>query len=338
MSKSTCTVTINGKKIKANVGDTLIDAGLGGRLVLPHDCCSGQCETCRVRVLNGKVDALGTEEKSTVLGCLAVLEGDAEISYDPVPIVKTVKGTVDSIRTIKEGYLEVRVQVDKPVPWLPGQYLRTTFSGFPSRDYSPTTPLNLDAEQDVVAFHIKVYPGSVVSSRLGTEIGKGHSVKLRGPFGNGFLRRQSEPLVLTSTGTGFAPIWAIAVAAVMGQPERDIRMIVGARARDGLYMRDAIRWLRNRGVDVTLTAGDGDNETVMTARPYELLGALTPDHVVYSAGSPSHVETTRDAARHAGAVFYADPFYVAEESSGLRSLATHLLRKARTPFSGAPVN
>ncbi len=102
MSKSTCTVTINGKKIKANVGDTLIDAGLGGRLVLPHDCCSGQCETCRVRVLNGKVDSFGTEEKSTVLGCLAVLEGDAEISYDPVPIVKTVKGTVANIRKIKD--------------------------------------------------------------------------------------------------------------------------------------------------------------------------------------------------------------------------------------------
>lgn len=335
MSKSTCTVTINGKKIKANVGDTLIDAGLGGRLVLPHDCCSGQCETCRVRVLDGQVDSLGTDEKNTVLGCLAVLEGDAEISYDPVPIVKTIKGTVESIQKIKDDYLEVRVRTVKPVTWLPGQYLRATFSGFPARDYSPTTPLNLDAEQDVIVFHIKVYPNSVVSSKLGSEIAKGHSVKLRGPFGNGFLRRQPEPIVLTSTGTGFAPIWAIAVAAILGQPDRDIRLVVGARTKDGLYMRDAIRWLQNRGVSVTLTASDGDDETILTARPCELLGELTEDHIIYSAGAPSHVEATREVARQAGATFHADPFFVAEESSGLKMLASALLRKARTPFATA---
>jgi 3-phenylpropionate/trans-cinnamate dioxygenase ferredoxin reductase subunit len=335
MSKSTCTVTINGKKIKANVGDTLIDAGLGGRLVLPHDCCSGQCETCRVRVLSGQVDDLGTREKNSVLGCLAVLEGDAEISYDPVPIVKTIKGTVESIRKIKEDYLEVRVRTARTVTWLPGQYLRATFAGYPARDYSPTTPLNLDAEQDVIVFHIKVYPNSIVSSKLGNQIDKGHAVKLRGPFGNGFLRRQPEPIVLTSTGTGFAPIWSIAVAASMGQPNRDIRMIVGSRTRDGLYMRDAIRWLKNRGISITLTASDGDNETVLTARPYELLGDLSSDHIVYSAGAPSHVDATRDVARQAGATFYADPFFVAEESKGLLTLANSLLRKAKTPFASA---
>ncbi|MDN3721413.1 2Fe-2S iron-sulfur cluster binding domain-containing protein [Roseibium salinum] len=252
-----------------------MDAGLGGRLVLPHDCCSGQCETCRVRVLSGGVDDLGTREKDTVLGCLAVLEGDAEISYDPVPIVKTTKGVVESIREVKEDYLEIRVRVARPVTWLPGQYLRATFAGYPPRDYSPTTPLNLDAEQDVIVFHIKVYPDSIVSSKLGKEIGKGHAVKLRGPFGNAFLRRQPEPIILTSTGTGFAPIWSIAVAASMGQPKRELKLVVGSRARDGLYMRDAVRWLRHRGIAITLTASDGDDDTVMTARPHELVGDIT---------------------------------------------------------------
>ncbi|MEO9528126.1 2Fe-2S iron-sulfur cluster-binding protein [Roseibium sp.] len=335
MSNSTCTVTINGKKIKANVGDTLIDAGLGGRLVIPHDCCSGQCETCRVRVLSGKVDDLGTREKNTVLGCLAVLEGDAEISYDPVPVVRTTKGTVESIRKIKDDYLEVRIRTVRPVTWLAGQYLRATFAGCPPRDYSPTTPLSLDAEQDVIVFHIKVYPNSTVSSKLGADITNGHAVKLRGPFGNAFLRRQPEPILLTSTGTGFAPIWSIAVAVGMGQPGREIRMIAGARTRDGLYMRDAVRWLQARGIPITLTAGDGDNETVRTERPHELAGPLTPAHVVYSAGAPAHVEAMRELARQAGATFYADPFYVAEEDRGLLAIAGTLLRKASAPFSAA---
>jgi len=338
MSKSTCTVTINGKKIQANVGDTLIDAGLGGRIVIPHDCCSGQCETCRVRVLSGAIDDFGTREKDTVLGCVSVLEGDAEISFDPVPVVQTAGGYVETIREVREDYLEVRIRVGNPVPWLPGQYLRTTFSGFPPRDYSPTTPLNLDAEHDVVVFHIKVYPDSAVSSKLGSHIKKGHGVKLRGPFGNAFLRRQPEPIVLTSTGTGFAPIWSIAVAARMGQPNREIRVVAGARTRDGLYMRDAVRWLQSRGVPITLTAGDGDDETVMTARPHELAGDLTADHVVYSAGAPEHVEAMRTLAREAGATFYADPFYMAEEDKGLLAFTGSLLRKVASPFTSAPTD
>ena len=338
MSKSTCTVTINGKAIKANVGDTLIDAGLGGRLVIPHDCCSGQCETCRVRVLSGQIDDMGTREKDTVLGCLSVLEGDAEIAYDPVPLVKTTKGTVESIRPIKDGYLEVRIKTVRPVPWLPGQYLRATFAGYPPRDYSPTTPLNLDAEENVLVFHIKVYPDSIVSSKLGTEIAKGHAVKLRGPFGNAFLRRQQNPILLTSTGTGFAPIWSIAVAASMGQTGREIRIIAGSRTRDGIYMRDAVRWLQGRGIPITLTAGDGDDETVRKARPHELVGQLTPDHVVYSAGAPSHVDAMREIALGAGATFYADPFYMAEEDKGLLSFTGSLLRKVTAPFTSAPTD
>ncbi len=335
MSKSTCTVTINGKPVKANVGDTLIDAGLGGRIVLPHDCCSGQCETCRVRVISGQIDDQGTLEKNTVLGCLALLEGDAEIAYDPVPLVKTVKGVVETVQKIREDYLEVRVRVARPVTWLPGQYIRATFAGYPPRDYSPTTPLNLDAAEDIVVFHIKVYPGSVVSSKLGNRIGKGHAVKLRGPFGNAFLRRQPEPLLLTSTGTGFAPIWSIAVAASLGQPGREIRVIAGARTKDGLYMRDAVRWLQSRGIAVTLTAGDGDGETVLTERPQEILGPLTADHVIYSAGAPEHVEAMRTQARIAGATFYADPFYVAEEDKGPIALAGALLRRAASPFTSS---
>ena len=167
------------------------------------------------------------------------------------------------------------------------------------------------------------------------EIGKGHKVKIKGPFGNAFLRRQPEPIILTSTGTGFAPIWSIAVAASMGQPERDIRLVAGSRARDGLYMRDAVRWLQARNIPVTLTAGDGDNETVMRDRPQDLVGSLGPDHVIYSAGAPSHVEAMRTLALNAGATFYADPFYVAEEQKGVLSLASALFRRTAGSSSSA---
>ena len=73
-------LVINGKTVKANYGETLVDAGLSGWVAIPHDCCSGQCETCRVSVLSGQVDDRGTAEKGTVLACQAKVIANAVIA------------------------------------------------------------------------------------------------------------------------------------------------------------------------------------------------------------------------------------------------------------------
>ncbi len=309
---ATVTLLVNGKAVKARRGDTLLDAALSGRVVLPHDCCSGQCETCRVRVVAGAVDDQGTSERDTVLGCLATVEGDAVIEFDPVPVARNTRAEVETIRSIGPDLLEVRLRTRRPVPWLPGQYVRLAFKGLPPRDYSPTFPLDLAIEEGQMVFHIRRYPGGVVSEALARDIAPGHRVTVRGPFGNAFLRRQPENLVLVSTGTGFAPIWAIAAAAVMGQPGRGVCVIAGARDRSNLYMTQAIRWLRARGVPTVLTAADGDGVLVRQRRPAELLTFVTPRDVVYAAGAPSQVETARRMALARGAEFHADPFYAAE--------------------------
>lgn len=322
MSKSFFQLVVNGKPVKARAGDTLLDAALGGRIVLPHDCCSGQCETCRVRVIDGRVDDQGTRERDTVLGCLATVEGDAEILFDPVPIVRNTRGVVESIETIGPDLFEVRLRPNTTVTWLPGQYVRLTFKGYPPRDYSPTFPLDLRREEGIMTYHFRRYPGGAVSDQLGRGIKPGHKVTIRGPFGNAFLRRQPERLVLVSTGTGFAPIWTIAVASVLGQPHRPLSVIAGARDSEQLYMKRAIDWLAARNVPVAMTAGDGDGRIVRRERPSELLSFLSPQDVVYAAGAPSQVEVIRRLALSRGALFHADPFYAAAEK---RSFAEVLM-------------
>lgn len=326
MAKSTCKLTINGQEIEANKGETLMDAGLGGRILIPHDCCSGQCETCRVEVLSGEVDDMGTRQGSTVLGCLATVEGDASVNFDPVPPVRTTKGRVESIEAIVDGYLEVKVRTSKPVEFIPGQYVNAAFAGYPGRDYSPAVPLDMAEDNTLITFQIKVYPDSVVSSKLGNKIKAGHSVKLRGPFGSAFFRHKDKPMILASTGTGFAPIWSIAKAVLLAQPGRSIRMLVGARSTKDLYMIRAVEWLRTQGVDVTLTAGDGDDEHVFTRRPYELLGDVSEEHVIYAAGSINHVEGCRQRAEAAGAEFHADPFNQAESEGVFASVTGSISR------------
>lgn len=326
MSKSFVSLVINGKAIRARPGDTLLDAALGGRIVLPHDCCSGQCETCRVRVVSGSIDDQGTAERGTVLGCLATVEGNAEITFDPVPVVKTTNAVVESIADLGPDLLEVRLRPVRPVTWLPGQYVKLTFRGFPARDYSPTFSFDLNQPEGVLVFHVRRYPNGIVSGAFGRSIKVGHKVAVRGPFGNAFLRREPGRLVLVSTGTGFAPIWSIAVASVLGQPDRPLSVIAGARDASQLYMREAVDWLRARSVPVAMTAADGDGAIVRRERPSELLSFVAPGDVVYAAGAPSQVEVVRRLAVSREATFHADPFYAAEGSS---RFADFVLRRFR---------
>src|SRR3954467_12099312 len=81
-----CTLTVNGKQLRVSLGETLVDAGLAARMLIPHDCCSGQCDTCLVRVVSGDVDPQGSDDGDLVHACQATIEGDAEILFDEVPI------------------------------------------------------------------------------------------------------------------------------------------------------------------------------------------------------------------------------------------------------------
>src|SRR5882672_4768087 len=97
---ATFDLVINGKTVKANYGETLVDAGLNGWIAIPHDCCSGQCETCRVSVVSGKAHARRTAEKGTVLACQAKVIGNAAIVFDHVPVIAKRSGLVTGISVL----------------------------------------------------------------------------------------------------------------------------------------------------------------------------------------------------------------------------------------------
>lgn len=303
-------LTINGKTIAAPNGLTLIEAGLQAGLVMPQDCCTGQCQTCRVDVLSGSVDAKGTAEGASVLACQACVTGDAEIHYDPVPAVMKTGGSVIAINDLGGEIVEVIIEVTKPVPYLPGQYVKVAFSGFPARDFSPTLTLNGLREINQLIFHIRRATDGLVSSALGGAIKAGHRVKVTGPYGHAFLRQGEGRIVLISTGTGFAPIWSIAVAARLGQPHRPLTLIASARDPRNLYMRESCDWLARHGVeDIVLTAsGANPLPPARHGRASAHLPSFRATDTVYVAGTPGLVDLVRSAAQDVGAKCYSDPF------------------------------
>jgi 3-phenylpropionate/trans-cinnamate dioxygenase ferredoxin reductase subunit len=175
---------------------------------------------------------------------------------------------------------------------------------------------------------VRQLPGGRVSSALGRKIVKGHRVKLTGPFGSAYLRLdQGGRLILVASGTGFAPIWAIAEAAIRERPRRELVLIVGARTLDSLYMIPALcRLALFPGVTIVPVVSEHQSMTraVHEGRPTDYMPALSPTDVVYAAGAPPMVDAAAQMAKAAGARCFSDPF----EPSHNDSLASGFLSRA----------
>jgi 3-phenylpropionate/trans-cinnamate dioxygenase ferredoxin reductase subunit len=304
-----CELTINGKSIEANPGETLIDAALGAWLLIPHDCRSGQCESCRVTVVSGDVDDNGTRIGHTVLACQTTVSGSASIRFEELPAPVKRAGLVTECRLLSPEIAEVVVTTDRVLDYRPGQYVRLKFAGFPAREYSPTCRLVDETDPSELVFHIRLLPDGQVSSQIGTGIKPGHRVHVQGPFGNAYLREGNGPLVLVAGGTGWAPVWSVARAARTTQPDRHLVVIAGSRDAENLYMKPALNWLMDDGVrEVFATAEIGATHPILSGRPSHYLPLLSMEDTVYVAGPSGLVDVVKHKARTASAQCYADPF------------------------------
>ena len=307
-----CKVTINDEPFLANCGELLLDWALMNGVDLPHDCRSGVCGACRVRLVDGNVFGGHSRGDDMIHACQARIVSDLEIAIEAAPEPVTLSARVAQTVPLAPDVVGVDIELPKPLDILPGQYCKLQFQGFPARSYSPTYPLEGRGEEHLLHFHIRRVPEGKVSSALGHDIARGHRIKLSGPYGSAFLRRNHRgPIVLVASGTGFAPMWSIAVAAIMEQPKRPLTFIVAARELRSLYSHAALCRLAlfpNVTIIPVVDEPQSDFPAIRTGRPTDHLPALSPDTVVYTSGAPIVTENVGRIARAAGARCYADPF------------------------------
>ncbi len=326
-----CNLNINGKVISSRRGDTVMDAALGGGVFIPQDCCSGQCETCRVRVAWGNVEDRGTAYGDTVLACQAILTGDTTITYEEVPPASVVKGRVSEISSLSPDILQVVIDLAEPLNLRPGQYVGVRFAGFPEREYSPTARLNAEVGHMELILHVKRLPDGIVSSQFGRNILLDHQVRVRGPLGSAFLReRPTGSILMTSTGTGWAPIWSMARAACLAPKPPELYIIAGARNPESLYMKPALDWLKQMGVsEIIVTARERAEGQARLGTPDAFLPALTGKEIVYVAGASRLVNPVKERAAAAGARCYADPFTPSRHAPGISDRVAGFMRAVR---------
>ncbi len=338
--KKLCSVSVGDRSFVAKPGDRLLDAALTGGCDLPHECRSGHCGTCLVRVLEGHVIGGDSGVPGAVHACQAVVLSDLRIAHEPVPEPAFYEGKVTNLVRLSRDVSEVTIATQSPLRWLAGQYANIEFEGFPARPYSPTVALDGYDIPGTFRLHIRHVDGGRVSSEIGQSIGVGHPVLVDGPYGSAYLRPgQHERVVLFASGTGFAPIWAIADAVLRTGDPRPIIVIVGTRSIFGLYMAQALeRMAHCANVTVIPVVGEPHELSphVRTGTADDFASVISPGDVVHAAGAPQMIEALQIYARAAGVAFYADPFTPAPETRDVSwiSRAASRLRPAAGQSSG----
>jgi NAD(P)H-flavin reductase/ferredoxin len=306
------TVVANDVPFSAYPGELLLDAALHQGINLPHECRAGQCGSCRVRILQGELLGGETAQRDVVHACQARIFSNVRLRYEKLPPVRKLAGELLCIDRLASDVRGVTIRLKEKANYRPGQYYRFKFRGFASRCFSPTSPFVGVDDGRTLRLHIKIIRNGAVSSKLETDIQPGHKLSVEGPFGSAFFRpREGYRLILVASGTGFAPIWAIAEAALRRQPKRPMLVIAGARRLSSLYMAPALyRLAVHPAAEVIATTEEAQrvSKIVRCGTPVEHLPTICPSDSVYAAGSPSLVEAVGSSAACAGAAFYADAF------------------------------
>jgi 3-phenylpropionate/trans-cinnamate dioxygenase ferredoxin reductase subunit len=332
----TCKVTVNKETFLAKCGDLLLDGAIANGVDLPHDCRSGVCGTCRVRVEDGKVFGGQDGDSGMIYACQARVVSDVKVLVEPVPDTVEVSAEVANMVRLAPDIFGVDLKLQKRLRYLPGQYCKVQFRGFPARCYSPTYPLQGAPKDRLFHFHLRQVQGGKISSALGREIRVGHRVKLLGPYGSAFFRpKHRGRVVIVASGTGFAPMWSVATAAIKAAPQRELVLIVTARTLQSFYMHAALcRLARFPRVTIIPIVSEPHSASpaIRSGRPTEYMPELNPNDVVYTAGAPAMTEAIAKMAKAAGARCYTDPFsanHGTSEEVGLLTRLTGWLDGAR---------
>ena len=106
-----CKVTLNKETFHLNCGDLLLDGALLNGVELPHDCRSGICGACRVKLVDGKVFG-GTEHGSDMIhACQARVVSDLQLVREPVPDPVSVSAEVVHLARLAPDVIGVGLEL-----------------------------------------------------------------------------------------------------------------------------------------------------------------------------------------------------------------------------------
>lgn len=261
----------DGAAFDAATGETLLEAAARQGLDLPHECRSGNCGTCRVRVVAGEVayaqwpTALSREEAAAgfALACQAHAETDVVLRYERAALTPPSRqvALVTGIEPFGADivHLELVLPDLERIEFRPGQHMNVHLDDGTHRSFSMASP----PQGNAVDFHIRRIAGGRFTEGLLANLQPGDMLDVEIPLGTFHYHPEDErPIVMAATGTGIAPLKCIAQSLLDDRDCPPVALYWGMRHERELYLEAEIaswadRLFEFRHVPVVSRAGEG---------------------------------------------------------------------------------
>jgi CDP-4-dehydro-6-deoxyglucose reductase, E3 len=313
----------SGHQFEVRRGETLLDAALRQGLALPYGCRNGSCGSCKGRVLSGQFQYTGGERppgldaeeeaKGLALFCQAIPGSDMSIEAREIHRVgdlqvKILPCRAEQLRQAAHDVMVIQLKLPaaERLQFLAGQYLEILLKDGRRRAFSIANPPHEDA---CIELHIRHVEGGTFTDHVFADMKARTLLRIEGPFGNFFLREESDrPMLLIGGGTGLAPLKSMIEHAFHVGLTRPMHLFWGVRARRDLYMDELPRrWAAEHDnfqyTPVLSEPRPGDAWAGETGTVVEAVLRRYPDlsgFDAYIAGPPAMCEAARDAFREQG--------------------------------------
>ncbi len=314
------------RTLQVAAGVNLLDALRANDVPVSYSCMAGRCGTCRCKVVAGEVLESGREaqrplaaEDGYVLACQTFVTEPCTVEIaEPDEVVvhaaRSIKATVAAIEDATHDIKRLRLQPARPLDFSPGQYAQLQFTPAHARPYSMAGL----AGDGALEFHVRLVPEGRVTGYIARDLKVGDAVRVSGPLGSAYLRRQhTGPMLCVAGGTGLAPILSIVRGALAAGMHNPVHLYFGVRSERDIYGHGWLAELQRRHPALTVhtVLASGRAPGCRTGLVTEAIAqdwAGLAGFRAYLCGAPPMVEAAALQARQRGilpAQIYADAFY-----------------------------
>jgi len=286
--------------------ESILDASVRAGLTLSYGCSSGNCGTCKARVVSGEVwktrdhdYVLSEREKQMgyILTCSntavtdVVLEAAEALSVDDLP-EQEIRAAVRKVERLADDmiHLEIQTPRSQTLRFMAGQRVLLTLEDGAAAEL-PIASCPCNARH--LHFFVRRRPGDPFCDELfDAQVHHGHMVTVKGPTGRFVLDEESpEPAVFIAFGDGIAPIKSLIEHAVSIDVVESFHLYWALPDPEGQYQA---RWCRAMKESLDNFA----YTPLINTDPGDVLAMVASDHAghwenrrIYVAGSLPETET-----------------------------------------------
>ena len=301
-------------------GQSLLDAALAAGLNLPHSCKSGNCGSCRARLVAGSTEylhgtPLGISDAELARGDILLCQARArsDVVIEMVEIRPAHEVTIRRMpcrieRAVPLSHdvlgLQLRLPAAEEFSFLPGQYLDVMLDGGRRRSFSIASPPH---DSRFLELHVRRAPGGEFTGRLFTGSSQRMLLNIEGPLGQFIYRDTGAPVVMVGGGTGLAPLYSM-LRHVTGTGLRcRITLYWGVRTAADLYVDAALQALAKSVSGFRYVPVLSEPDSTWRGRSGFVHAAVLEDHPalgavdIYASGPPAMIDAVRTQFTAAGA-------------------------------------